>query len=131
MSHPDGNNTSCNFLLADNLINPGLMEIRDTRPGRNVALFPFFFFLITREPVSQCRHFVEEQRNTFSRKSIGNDHRDWKIFPCLMKFDSRNPRKEKKTNEMELSRTFLHRIIAEKMFRSIEKRYISSGTVLR
>lgn len=44
MSHPDGNNTSCNFLLADNLINPGLMEIRDTRPGRNVALFPFFFF---------------------------------------------------------------------------------------
>lgn len=32
---------------------------------------------------------------------------------------------------MELSQTFLHRIIAEKMFRSIEKRYISSGTVLR
>lgn len=33
-----------------------------------------------------------------------------------MKFDSRNPRKEKKTNEMELSRTFLHRIIARRCF---------------
>lgn len=49
MCHLDGNNTPCNFLLADNLINPGLMEIRDTRPGRNVAFFPsFFFFLIIR-----------------------------------------------------------------------------------
>lgn len=90
MSHPNGNNTSCNFLLADNLINPGLMEIRDTRPGRNVALFPFFFFFnYTRARFSVPPLRGRATKYIFVGKVLEAiiEMNIWKIFPRLMKFN--------------------------------------------
>lgn len=74
MCHLDGNNTPCNFLLADNLINPGSMEIRDTRPGRNVAFFPSFFFYFN-YTFFNAATLWKSNEIYFRGKSIGNNYR--------------------------------------------------------